>query len=236
MSLDTQFLRRFQDHTLAKLLSEPALQYVSIDSVRNQVKLNPEARVAPHLAARNGKTGAGILIGLPLADPVEHDVPGAQMEVKLPLEILVADDISLVISNGAGITAEEIVTLCWMLLHQLLNQALGSGNWFVSGFDPIEDKRGAYGYRLVLTVRFAEEQPAKVDAPVCVIAAGHATLTTQLAGATIYYTLDGSFPGSGNAAALVYATPVVVASGQQLLTAAYKTNYLGSDIWQTIIP
>jgi hypothetical protein len=233
---DTKFLRRFQDHTLAKLLSEPLLQYVSIASMRKQVLLKPEQRVVPHLAGRNGKVGAGILINLPLADPMDADVPGAQLSVKLPIDILVADDLSLVLSNGAGITAEEVVIITWLLLNQYLNQALGSGNWTVAGFDPIEDRKGAYGYRLLLEVRFAEDQPDKVSAPTSVIAAGHATLSCATGGAAIYYTLDGSFPGPGNAAAILYAAPVVVSTGQQLLAAAYLANNIGSDVWQTIIP
>ena len=65
--IDTTFLNRIQDHALAKLLSEPLLQYVGIASMRHLVKLDVAARVAPHLAGRNGKVGNGILIGLPLA-------------------------------------------------------------------------------------------------------------------------------------------------------------------------
>jgi hypothetical protein len=233
---DTKFIRRFQDHTLAKLLSEPLLNAVSIASMRNQVLLKPEQRAVPHLAGRNGKVGAGILINLPLADPTDADVPGAQMSIKLPIDILVADDISLVLSNGAQITAEEIVVIVWLLLNQFLNQSLGSGNWFVVGFDPIEDRKGAYGYRLVLEVRFAADQPDKVSAPTAVIAAGHATLSCITPGAAIYYTLDGSFPGPGNSAAHLYTAPVAVSTGQELLAAAYLANYIGSDVWQTLVP
>ena len=239
---DTTFLRRFQDHGLAKLLSEPLLQYVCIASMRKQVLVKPDQRVIPHLAGRNGKVGAGVLLGLPLADPMDADVPGAQMTVKLPIDILVADDISLVLSNGARITAEEIVVIVWQLLNQFLNQSLGSGNWYVAGFDPIEDRKGAYGYRLILEVRFAADQPAKVSAPTAVIAAGQATLTCATPGATIYYTLDGSFPGPGalNAAGIpsanLYTAPVAVSTGQQLLAAAYLANNIGSDVWQTLVP
>lgn len=232
---DTTFIRRFQDHTLAKLLSAQALQYVGIDSQRNQVKLKPEQRVAPHLSLRNGRTGGGILIGLPLMDPTDIDVPGAQMDVKLPIDILVADDLSLVLSNGANITAEEILVIVWQLLHLHLNRGLG-GVFYVDGADPIEDKKGAYGYRLLLRVRFAEDQPQRVDAPTAVVAGGNCTLSCAIGGATIYYTTDFSFPGPGNAAASVYSAPFAVTSGQIVLQAAYKTGLDGSDVWQTPIP
>ena len=234
---DTKFLRRFQDHLAAKLLSEPLLNSVCIVEQRKQILLDVSARVNPVMGGRNSKVGVGILINLPSADPSpDADVPGAQMDALIWLDILSKDDINLVVSNGANLPAEEVLTAVWLLLNQWLNQGLGSGNLFVDGFDPIEDKRGAYGYRLQLRLRSAADQPAKVDAPTCVIAAGHATLTTQLAGSTIYYTLDGSFPGPGNNTASQYAAPVVVTSGQQLLTAAYKANYIGSDVWMTNVP
>jgi hypothetical protein len=243
----TNFLNTIQDHTLAKLLSEPLLQYVSIASQRHQVKLDVTARKAPHLALRNGKTGAGLLIGLPIADP-DHDrsdIPGAQMVVKLPLDVLVKDDISLVVSNGAGITAEQIVVIAWLLLNQLLNKAVGSGNWYVEGFDPIEDQKGAYGYRLILAIRAAQDQPPKVSAPIVTFNAGMATITGD-AGANLYFTTDGTFPGpyappAGYPAntSTLYAAPFAVVSGTVILVAGYLPNSqttIGSDVWSFIAP
>ncbi len=246
--ITTNFLNTLQDHTLSKLLSEPLLQSVSIASQRHQVKLDITARTAPHMAGRNGKVGAGILIQLPVADP-DHDrsdVPGAQMLVKLPIDILVKDEISLVLSNGANITAEQIVTIVWFLLNQYLNQAIGSGNWFVDGFDPIEDRKGAYGYQLVLAVRAAQDQPPKVAAPIVTFAGGNATITCATAGAQIYFTTDGSFPGPYTPPAgypantsTLYAAPFAVASGTVILVTGYLQNSqttIGSDVWTFTAP
>ena len=245
-TIDTTFLNRIQDHALAKLLSEPLLQYVGIAAMRHMVKLDVAARVAPHLAGRNGKVGVGILIGLPYADPLDSDVPGAQMSVKLPIDFMAKDDLSLVLSNGANLTAEQIAITGWLLLSQFLNQSVGSGNWYVAGFDPIEDKKGAYGYRLILEVRFASDEPTKVDAPVAVFAGGNCTLTVQAAGAKIYYTTDGSFPGPYTPPAgypantsVQYAAPFAVASGTVILVAAYLLNsqtVIGSDVWKFTAP
>jgi hypothetical protein len=240
---DATFLRDLQNHTQAKLLCESALQNIVIVCQRNQVLLDIANRTAPHLGLRNGKTGAGILIGLPSADPVDDDIPGAQFYAKLPISILVKDEISLVVSNGANITAEEIVYWVWRYLSQFLNQYLGSGNWTVAGFDPIEDKKGAYGYLLVLAVRRADDQPPKCSAPTCVIADGMATLTTVTEGAAIYFTRDGSFPGpwvapegiTANTSTL-YNAPFAVVSGQTILAAAYSATADGSDVWATNVP
>lgn len=233
---DTQFLRRFQDHLLAKLLSEPLLNSVAVVSFRKQVTLDIAKRVAPHLAGRNGKVGSGILINLPSADPTDDDLGGAQMVANIALDILNKDDMALVLSNGSGLTAEEVMAIVWFLLHQWLNQATGAGNWYCSGADPIEDQRGAYGYRLILTVRFANDEPAKCENVITSLAGGTATLTCGTAGAAIYYTLDGTFPGPGNNAAVLYAAPFAVTSGQTLLTAAFNADFIGSDVWATNIP
>ena len=245
-TISTNFLNTLQDHVLGKLLSEPLLNNVSIASMRYQVRLDVAARTAPHLALRNGKTGAGILIGLPSCDPVDDDIPGAQFNAKLPIDFLVKDDVSLVLSNGAGLTAEQITITGWLLLSQYLNQSVGGGNWYVAGFDPIEDKRGAYGYRLVLSVRGSNDQPDKVDAPTATFNAGNCTLAVQKAGAKIYYTTDGTFPGPYTPPAgypantsTQYAAPFAAASGTVILAAAYvlnSTSVIGSDVWQYQAP
>lgn len=235
---DTKFLRAFQDHTEMKLNSESLLQYVAIVSQRKQVKLDVAKRTAPHVAGRNGKVGAGILIGLPVIDPADNDVPGAQMVVKLPIDILVKDDLAN-LSNGAAISAEEVLVIVWQLLHQFLNKYLGSGNWTVAGADPIEDRKGAYGYTLVLEVRFGSDQPDKVATPTFSLAGGNVTLSPQNPGDAIYYTLDGSFPANSagiNPATHLYAVPFAVTSGQTVLWAAWRANTIGSDVWAETIP
>ena len=245
-AIDTTFLNRLQDHVLGKLLSEPLLKYVSIAEMRKMVKLDVSARTAPHMGGRNGKVGAGILIGLPYVDPVDDDIPGAQFDVNLPLDFLVKDDLSLALSNGAGLTAEQIVIIGWLLMAQFLNQAAGSGNWYLAGFDPIEDKKGAYGYRLILKVRGSNDQPPKCAAPTCTWAGDTFTLNCATPGATIYYTLDGSFPGPYTPPAgypantsVVYAAPVAVASGTVVLATAFilnSTTTIGSDVWTFAAP
>ena len=49
-------------------------------------------------------------------------------------------------------------------------------------------------------------------------------------GSTVYYTTDGSFPGSGNANAIQYTTPFTVTSGTIVRTAAYNGTLQGSMV------
>jgi hypothetical protein len=66
---------------------------------------------------------------------------------------------------------------------------------------------------------------------------GEATLTCATSGATIFYTLDGTYPGSGNSAAVEYSAPFAVSSGQRIRTSAEKKadGYLGSRISTELI-
>jgi len=253
--IDTTFIRRFQDAITGKLLSEPLLNYVSIVSHRFQVTQAIAQRIIPHLAGRNGKVGAGVLVNLPAADPSKDaDVPGAQMDALIWLDILSKDDINLVATNGANITAEEILVIIWFLLNQWLNQGIGSGNMYVDGFDPIEDRKGAYGYRIQIRLRLAEDQPAKVAAPTISFAGDNASLACATNGAVIFYTTDGSLPGPWLAnpgdtpnTSQPYNAPVAVPSGATILAAAYigafvngvwqgNPAYIGSDVWSATAP
>lgn len=246
-AIDTAVIRRFQDHIISKLLSEPLLQYVPIVEMRRQIRLDVAQRTAPHLAGRNGKVGVGILVNLPLMDPaVDDDIPGMQADVLLYLDITSKDDINLVNSNGANLSAEDVLTIVWLLVNQWSNTGIGSGAIYVDGADPIEDKKGAYGYRLAVRMRTAQDQPTKTDAPTASFSGGRCTLHVNASGATIYYTTDGSMPGPWTAnpggtanTSTVYSSPFTVASGTVILAAAFvlnSTSTIGSDVRQYTAP
>ena len=185
--------------------------------------------------------GVGILVNLPLMDPAEDDdIPGMQADVLLYLDIMSKDDINLVNSNGANLSAEDVLTIVWLLVNQWSNTGIGAGNIYVDGADPIEDKKGAYGYRVGLRMRTAQDQPTKVDAPTASFSGGHCTLHVNASGATIYYTTDGSMPGpwTANAGATAntsttYSGSFTVASGTVILACAFipnSTSTVGSDV------
>lgn len=58
------------------------------------------------------------------------------------------------------------------------------------------------------------------------------TLTSVTAGASIYYTLDGTFPRSGNTAATLYTAPISITTAKTLRCAAYKTGSIASSVSQ----
>lgn len=192
--MDTTFLRRWQQHLEAKLLSEPLLNKVAIALMLNQVLLQPELRKVPHLAGRSLTVGnlttvyvgSGILINLPICIPSEdRDVPGAQLDAVIYIDIFNSDDVALAGDTGSGLTAEAILTIVWMIVNQFLDKDIGSGNATVETVMPIEDSHGAYGYRLPVKLRMAQDEPAKCAAPLCAfVNNGNGTDTVTITCAT----------------------------------------------------
>ena len=56
------------------------------------------------------------------------------------------------------------------------------------------------------------------------------TLACATAGASIYYTLDGSHPWSGTAAAVLYSAPFLVSTPKTLRACAFKSGSIASDV------
>jgi hypothetical protein len=85
-------------------------------------------------------------------------------------------------------------------------------------------------YRITMTVEITADRKDKVATPQISASGASITLTCATSGAACYYTTDESFPGPGNAAALLYSTPFTLASGTHLLrVAAHKTGSACSD-------
>jgi hypothetical protein len=66
--------------------------------------------------------------------------------------------------------------------------------------------------------------PREGDAPQTV------TLTCATSGAAIYYTLDGTYPWSGNEEAEEYTAPIEIPTAALLRACAFKDDYTASDV------
>jgi hypothetical protein len=72
--------------------------------------------------------------------------------------------------------------------------------------------------------------PAGPASPLSYQLTGTASVSvTALAGATIYYTTDGSHPYQGNAAAQIYSAPVVISTPCLFRARAFAPNFTASD-------
>lgn len=231
----------FQSVVLAKLLAEPALININSVSLR-AVQVSSEAEIKRvWLKARNGKAGAGVVVGIP---SVEHNFPnvaGPERKLLLPVSVFAQPSVNALASTGTGLEAEEIVDLIDALLARF--QVEGLGTIYCDATMPnLETAAGVIRYDMIFVCENARDEITRCE-PVTLAEAPALTLTLTCAtaGAAIYYTTDGSLPGPDAATGLaagtatLYSAPFAVTSGARVSVAAYKTGLAGSDIRQYLI-
>lgn len=180
---------------------------------------------------RTGRTesGIGVLVEMPRVDVTSNNVSGPPLDLVIPFVVIEEPNINLTPDVGTLLSAEEV---CQRLIDVLHLQCFGAAGTLQStGFkEAAEFPAGLVAYRNEFKLKLARTQTPRCATPQVAVAAGLATLTTATAGAAIYYTTDGSLPGSATTGALRYTVPFAVTSGQTLRFAAWATGYNPSEI------
>lgn len=180
---------------------------------------------------RGGKIGACVVVLMPTLTNDAPDSPGPRSLVRMSVQVIDQPVVNLA-TGGTGKSASQIAERVRQILHLF---ATGRGATYTfAGQDPVPVDQGKNSYNVSFTRLCADCPPRKVAAVAISLSSpsvpSTATLSTATAGAVIRYTLDGSYPGSANAAALVYSTPVLVSTAATLRAAAELTDYQASDI------
>ena len=112
---------------------------------------------------------------------------------------------------------------------------------YFAGMEPVNVPEGKVSYSLRFK-RQAQDAPPVAVASIGISPPGPGpatvTLTCATAGAAIWYTTDGSYPGSNAAAcptALLYSVPFAVLAGQTVRAAAELTGYQQSQAISQVI-
>lgn len=215
------------------------IEVVSLSAFRDGNRINPESiedievrcqNALAGLNPKNGKAGAIVRVPLPALVGRNPDVPGPRCDLRLGVEIAVNPLVNFA-ANGTGKHLSAIALEVLQAGHQYQLPGVASltadSNAFESGVD-------AENGLLIAVVTFKSQlnldPPASVLQPTCTVGATVA-LACATAGATIYYTTDGSLPWSGNATATQYTAPFAVPSaGTDLRAAAYKSGLSGSNV------
>jgi hypothetical protein len=180
----------------------------------------------------NGKSGLGIVVGMPVVSVEDSDAPGPELLAKLPITVLEEPNINSS-ADGVGLVSEDVSIQVLKTLHQF---ALAQNLTIHAQGDcmsPNRDYEGIRGYNLQFELRYEEGVNAKCASPGWSEGGGELTLTNGMAGAAIYYTTDGSFPWPGGTGTL-YSGPINItglAAGTVIRWAAWLANYNGSDAW-----
>lgn len=189
-------------------------------------------RAAIDLGVRNyrgDKTGACVIVSaVAVLDLNTGQTPVPLMEISLVLEVM--EDVQINAGlDGTGLNAGEIVARLVQLLHQCHLDDRFTG-FRLADDGPIQEifseQQGQRGFAL----RFVADDAAfsvvaSVQSVTIANAAGTITLTCGTASASIYYTTDGSYPGSGNPAATLYTAPFVPDAGSLVRAAAEKADH-----------
>lgn len=225
---------QLQEDVTHLLLSAPPLERISVVQFR-KLRLESELSLdALWQTYRAGRCGAGILVEMPVVNVASPNVSGPAVNLILPLAVIEEPNTNFAPATGTLMSAEEIAQIIFDLLH--LQAIEGLGTLRANAIrEAAEFPPGLVAYRVELQLTAAGEQTARCAAPVISVAGGVATITTGTGGAEIRYTLDGSFPGASNPAALLYAGPFPVESGQIIRAGVTRENSNSSEIRRHIV-
>jgi hypothetical protein len=233
MSLAAQ-IESVQPDVYYKLLTEPWFQNIAVFQIRDK-RLDSEVnRALAGLAGRNGKGGASLEVLMPALKSALPDTAGPVCTLEQKFLVKEQPTVNLG-ANGTGLSAEQIAVNIAQTFQLFFLGGAMQGFYPAPTFYEYAATPPDANYvclRVTLRATFALTALTRTVAPAASAAAETVTLTDQQpgGGSALYYTADGSFPGSGNPNAILYTTPFTVASGTTVRAAAYQGALQGSMV------
>lgn len=195
-----------------------------------QIQTDIDAALAG-LETKATKSGAAVIVQMPNANVPLPNVPGPRFDLIYTIRVLENPLINMG-ATGTSKSAEEIALSILNLCHHFTLQDFGMA--LVASGEALKalgiDESGRIGYDCLLTMPMGLAKSIKVIAPSITGTAASVTITTATSGATILYTIDGSYPWAGNATALTYSAPFAVTSGVKVRSVATKAGLQPSDL------
>jgi hypothetical protein len=196
------------------------------------------------LTEKNGKNGMAAIVMMPdVGVPAElQRVRGPMVQISLTVR-LIEDPLVNMSPTGTRVSVEEVAKDTLAVLHgwnpgrmQHELRARERGAMVEIG---LKDKPNCVCWDVQLVSQYHIQPSPAADAPEIALAgelpALTVTLTAPDVGAQIFYTLDGSLPFAGSAAASLYEAPFLVSAAATVRTAAYLTNHLPSNVTEVDI-
>jgi hypothetical protein len=230
-----ELIERIQPDIAAKLASEGYFSDIGVFQIREERIQADIDKALAGLVAKAGKIGVAVEVMMPMIVNPTVNAPGPQCVIQQLVRVKENPVLNLT-NRGTGKTAESIGVKIVQVLHHF--QLAGIAQTFYPSDDvmvPNRDFLPMVTYDVKMLATFPMDSLLKCPNTGISESGGSVTLTCALAGASIYYTTNETFPGPGNAAAHVYAAPFAVSSGTVVRSAAYKAGYIGSDVaWDTV--
>jgi hypothetical protein len=241
-------LLQLQQDVCDKLNSESVFATVPFALYAKWVLQMEVSKKFPDLMGKvsGGKTytGVGGLVMMPEDRGFLPNIAPPQSRAILTIWIVECPEINMATGSGqygTGIQCEQWARTVRRVLHQMGIEGLTSLYQQELAIAPLIGLEKLYpgrrGYAVNLIGRMSDTSVAKCAEPqITDDGEGNITLTVT-DGSAIYYTVDGTFPGSGNSAgtATLYSAPFHVAPGAVVRWASYKAACYGSDACQATI-
>lgn len=228
-------LERLQLDIEQCLLSAEEMQYVHFSRIRPREAAEAAGiqttldKALSGLIQRNGRQGVSCIIGMPVVEDLQSNTRALRGRLVIPLDVME----NIVLNNTGASCEEHAWEMARLLQHMTFvpwSPLVGEPRLMTPRPEAVLNKTVVY------RVEFGSEIVARVkekvaDPSVTPNEDGTITLSCSTPGAAIYSTTDGSFPGPGNAAASLYATPLtLVGSGVfSLRAAAFKSGMACSN-------
>ena len=233
----SDFLQTAQADVFGRLLAAEDLATVP---VLLQRALLDEAAVKRRMGAldsRTGRTGACVIVLMPEISVPSTEAPGPTLIVRQSCLVLEHPTVNHG-DVGTGLSAEQIAVFALQALHHF--RASGTVQTFTAGsraIVPDATYEGLVGYLVTVEAYAGVSTSPKLPTPSITGTTGPITaaLACDDAAAELWYTLDGTYPWSGNPAAMAYAAPFLITTACTLRAVAYRTGYQASNVASAVI-
>jgi hypothetical protein len=185
------------------------------------------------LKGANGKSGAAMIVQMPVVTVPNPDLPGPRLVAKVTVRVMENPLINMG-GSGTQLSAEtlglEILNKCHM--WQRSNHATVTAD--AEAMVPVLEDKAVIAYDVTLTQPLGLAPVANTLRPSIAVAGYEITLTCGET-ARIYYTTDGTFPGPSNPAAGEYTAAVTLQGACTVRAAAFAAGKPGSPILEQSI-
>lgn len=229
-------LHQVKDDVFHRLMGDARLAKVPILRKVTDYNLNERAEntLKGRLTREGGASGACVIVHeFDISSARASGTPNPMMGGTLTIECSENTLANVVSQGGTGLSAGALVARVVQSLDKMHFDCVGSG-LRLRDREPVIEldlPTPQRGYQLFFQLDEMTFATVATCAPVVISASGAVvTLTCGTSGATIRYTTDGSYPGPGNPAALVYESAFTLTETSRVRAAASKADYNDSKV------
>jgi hypothetical protein len=189
--------------------------------------------------AQGGLVGTVAIVLMPRLRGTDPNAPGPRYIVRYPIQVIDWPVVRRQSVGGSQVSAEEACDRIRQILHGFNPlRSQGQLQFTFDSVEPTQVKEGQVSY-IVTFRRLGTDAPPTSCAAVGIYPSSGTgpltvTLTCATPGASIYYTVDGTYPSSVNVApagtAQLYSGPFTAPQGATVRAAAQLSGYQQSNV------